>query len=244
MLQAAAAMTTKRLGLSAVLALGSLFALGCASDQKHAPTADEVANGDALPAAPPVPPNPASTDSPATASAPVVEAAAAAPTTSGAGGGAATSPDKETLTEAQIAQFADFANGGEIEQGKLAQGKAKAPGVKKFADMMVKHHTEAQQEQAKLFKKLNLTPADSASSAALKSDADKTTAALKEASAADFDRTYVTAQVDEHQKVLDAIDNKLIPAARNPELTAGLRKMRTTVEAHLSQAKTLQAQVK
>jgi putative membrane protein len=109
---------------------------------------------------------------------------------------------------------------------------------------MVKHHTEAQQEQAKLFKKLNLVPADSAASAALKADADKGTATLKDASGGDFDRVYVGAQVDAHQKVLDALDSKLIPASHNAELTAGLRKMRTTVEAHLSQAKTLQAQAK
>ncbi|MDF3064485.1 MAG: uncharacterized protein K0R38_86 [Polyangiaceae bacterium] len=212
----------------------------CAGDQKTAPTQAEVANGDALPVAPPVPAQPASTDSPATAPAPVVEQASAEKTTPAA---AATTPDKETLTEAQVALFADLANSSEVEQGKVAQGKAKAPAVKKFADMMVKHHTEAQQEQAKLFKKLNLTPADSASSAALKADGEKTLLTLKEAGAADFDRTYVTAQVDVHQKVLQAIDDKLLPATRTAELQAGLRKMRATVEAHLTQAKTLQGQV-
>lgn len=139
--------------------------------------------------------------------------------------------------------FADLANTSEVEQGKLAQGKAKAPAVKKFAELMVKHHTEAQQEQAKLFKKLSLVPSDSASAAQLKADGEKATATLKEAGAAEFDRTYVATQVDVHQKVLDALDTKLIPAARSTELVAILRKMRTTVEAHLSQAKALQSQV-
>jgi putative membrane protein len=137
--------------------------------------------------------------------------------------------------------FADLANTSEVEQGKLAQTKAKTPAIKKFADMMVKHHTEAQQEQAKLFKKLNLVLAESASATLLKSDAEKATTTLKEASAADFDRVYIASQVDAHQKVLLALDEKLLPAARTPELQAGLRKMRGTVEAHLSQAKTLQA---
>lgn len=221
--------------------LSVIAATGCASDQKHAPTQAEVASGDALPTAPPVPAQPASTDSPATVPAPAVDAASADKQTPPPA--PAASPDKETLTEAQVALFADLANSSEVEQGKVAQSKAKSPAVKKFADMMVKHHSESQQEQTKLFKKLNLTPADSATASALKSDGEKTLSTLKEAGAADFDRTYVATQVDAHQKVLDAIDNKLLPAARSAELEAGLRKMRTTVEAHLSQAKTLQSQV-
>jgi putative membrane protein len=212
----------------------------CASDQKTA-TQAEVANGDALPTAPPVPAQPASTDSPATAPPPVVEQASEnKPTPASASG--ASSP-AEALTEGQVALFADLANSSEVQQGKLAQGKAKSPAVKKFADMMVKHRSEAQQEQAKLFKKLNLTPADSAAASALKADGEKVLGSLKDASAADFDRTYVVSQVDVHQKVLTAIDEKLLPAARTAELEAGIRKMRATVEAHLSQAKTLEGQV-
>jgi len=242
LLQAGRAMNMTRYRWAAAFCLGQLVIYGCASDQKHPPSADDVANGDALPAPPPVPAKPASTDSAATASAPAVEAAAAAPTEPSTAGSNAASPDKESLTEAQVAQFADLANSSEVEQGKIAQGKARAPAVKKFADMMVRHHTDALQEQDKLFKKLKLVPAASASASALKADAEKTTSKLKETSTPDFDRVYIAAQVDAHQKVLDAVDSKLIPAARDAELAAGLRKMRATVEAHLSQAKTLQAQ--
>lgn len=220
-----------------VVLLSAALAAGCASDQKN-PNQADVASGDALPAAPPVPPEPASTDSPANAPAPVVEQASAnKPVTPAA-------TEQASLTEAQIALFADLANGSEVEQGKVAQGKAKAPSVKQFAAMMVKHHTEAQQEQAKLFKKLKLTPAESPASTELKADGDKLLASLKAASAADFDRTYINGQVDVHEKVLKAVDEKLLPAAHDAELTDGLRKMRTTVEAHLTQAKTLQGQLK
>lgn len=212
----------------------------CASDQKTV-TQAEVADGEALPPAPPVPAQPASTDSPATAPAPIVERASESKPTPTSAPGAA-SP-AEALTEGQVALFADLANSSEVQQGKLAQGKAKSPAVKKFADMMVKHHSEAQQEQSKLFKKLSLTPAESPAASALKADGEKVLASLKEASAADFDRTYVVSQVDVHQKVLTAIDEKLLPAARTAELEAGVRKMRATVEAHLSQARTLEGQI-
>jgi putative membrane protein len=213
-----------------------VLVLSCASDQK-APTQAEVADGQALPVPPPVPPQPASTDSPATAPPSVIEAASASKVALPAS--AASPSEPEALTEGQVAFFADLANSSEVEQGKLAQGKAKSPAVKKFAAMMVQHHSEALREQAALFKKLNLTATDSASASALKAEGEKTLANLKSASGADFDQTYVAAQVDAHQKVLDAIDQKLLPAARSAELEAGLRKMRATVEAHLSQAKTL-----
>lgn len=119
----------------------------CDGDQKS-PTQAEVANGEALPSAPPVPAEPAATDSPASAPAPVVERASVDKQTRGP-----VAAEDAVLTEGQVAFLADLASSAEVEQGKLAQGKAKSPVVKKFADMMVKDHAEALQEQAKLFKK-------------------------------------------------------------------------------------------
>lgn len=81
---------------------------------------------------------------------------------------AADSPASPKLSEGQIAMVADLANTSEIEQGKLAQSKAKSESVKKFAAMMVKHHTEAKTEQAKLFKQLSLTPSQSQTATTLK----------------------------------------------------------------------------
>lgn len=215
-------------------ALSALIAPACASDQKH-PSAEEIREGDALPPAPPVPAQPASTDSP---TAPTVPGGAAAAEPVPA---PEPPPAKEALSEAQIAKITELVNTAEVEQGKLAQGKAKAPAVKKFADMMIKHHGDAKQEQAKLFKKLSLTPADSATAAALQADGEKTLKSLKDADAAGFDAAYAKSQVEGHQKVLDALDAQLLPAAKTPELAEGLRKMRATVEAHLTEAKSLQA---
>jgi putative membrane protein len=152
---------------------------------------------------------------------------------------AATAP----LTQDQIAMVADLANSSEIEQAKVAQSKAKSASVKKFAAMMIKHHTEAKAEQAKLFKQLNLTPTESQPAMALKQDADKTTNELRAATGAAFDQRYMDRQVDAHQKVLDALNGELLPAASAPELVNGLNKMKATVESHLEQAKAIQAEL-
>ena len=210
------------------------LAAGCASDQKPTVSAEEVRDGEALPPAPPVPAHPASTDSPTAPTVPGGSAAAAAPAPQA-------TPAKATLTEAQIAKLSELVNGAEVEQGKLAQRKAKAAPVRKFADKMVEHHGTAQREQAKLMKKLNLTPATSGPADALKADAEKTLANLQKTDAAGFDEAYVRAQIDAHQRVLELIDTEALPAATTPELVDALRVGRGVVEQHLKEAQALQA---
>jgi predicted outer membrane protein len=228
--QTAFVRTTLLAGLT--FALGALAA-ACASDQKPAATAEEVRDGEALPPAPPVPAEPASTDSP---TAPTVPGGSAAATPT-----PLSVPEKELLSEAQIAKVSELVNSAEVEQGKLAQGRAKAANVKLFAGMMVKHHGEALAEQAKLVKKLKLTPADSVTAGKLKTDADQTLASLKSSDAAGFDAAYVASQVEAHQMVLRLIDEQLLPAAKTAEVTDTLRRARTVVAEHLDQAKALQA---
>jgi putative membrane protein len=149
---------------------------------------------------------------------------------------AAAEPAKPKLTDAQIAKITDAANSTEIEQANLALQKSKNPDVKKFAEMMVKHHSEAKKEQ----KKLNLDMASSAVSDQLGGDATTTMASLKKATAADFDRAYIDAQVDGHRKVLNTLQNELLPDANNADLKAYLEKIRPTVEKHLKAAEALQ----
>lgn len=147
------------------------------------------------------------------------------------------------LSENQIAMITELANTAEVEQGKLAQTKAKNANVKRFAAMMVKHHTESKTDQAKLFKQLNLTPAQSQDATVLKDGADRTLGTLRGADGSAFDMAYVNSQVDEHQKVLDTIDQKLLPAAKSEDLVSGLKKMRETVASHLKEAQALQAEL-
>lgn len=219
-----------RVGLlsCAALLLGGLGA-GCASDQRSTATAEEVRDGEAIPPAPPVPAEPAATDSPTAATVPA-GAGVAEPT-----------PSKEMLTEAQIAKVSELVNTAEVEQGKLAQGKAKAANVKSFAAMMVKHHGEALKEQAKLVKKLSLTAADSATASKLKTSSDKALESLKNVEPTGFDAAYMASQVEGHQMALQLLDEQLLPSAKTPEVTDALRRARTIVAEHLEQAKALQA---
>jgi len=232
-----------------------LLGIACGSDQKVANTAenspatypgDASAAMTAQPAGDAAPPNsiPNSTppSSPASGATPQGHAESSSNSLGMPGTTTPTAPKPE-LSESQVAMLADLANTSEIEQGKLAQTKAKAPSVKKFAGMMVKHHTDAKNEQKKLFDSLKLTPMQSQNATTLKNSADETLSTLRGTQAADFDRTYMDGQVAAHQQVLELIDQQLLPAATDQPLIDGLKKMRATVESHLTEAKNIQAEL-
>ena len=157
--------------------------------------------------------------------------------------GATDTPAAVRLTAGQIAMVTELANTAEIEQGKLAQGKAKSASVKKFATMMVKHHSEAKADQTKLYKELKLTPEASPQGNLLKEDSDKMTGTLRGAEGDAFDMAYMNSQVDAHQKVLDTINRELLPAASDEKLRESLEDMKETVESHLKEARSIQAEL-
>lgn len=143
------------------------------------------------------------------------------------------------LSDPEIAEVLLLANTAEVEQGKLAQKRAKHPKVKSFAAMMIADHDAAK----KKLDKLALEPASSSLALDLKSDSENLLASLKGAAAADFDVTYVNAQVDVHRKVLAAINDQLIPSASAPELKSLLQEAQALVSAHLAHAEELKAEL-
>jgi putative membrane protein len=229
--------------LAALTALTS----GCASDQKTTET----------PASPEAPVN-TSTPEPADAAMPQPNTQPTAtppdaPPPQGLNQGTAgnalaasassTPAPQPALSEGQIAMIVDLANSAEVEQGKLAQTKAKSAKVKKFAAMMVKHHSEAKAEADKIVKQLSLSPVQSQDATTLKADADKTLGSLRGATGAAFDVAYMDSQVAAHQDVLKLLDQQLLPSAKTEDVVKALKKMRETVTSHLEEARSIQAEL-
>jgi putative membrane protein len=215
----------------AIVALSALSCIQCGGDQKTPETPEALPSAE--PPAEPMPETDAGTDAHAKTS-----DATPAKTQSAAeniGSSAAQAP-LEPLSDPQIAAVTEAANTAEIAQAKLAQSKSKDASVKRFAAMMIEHHGAAKQKQAKL--KLKTEP--SAASTALQADAESTLDKLKTDSGKDFDHAYIAAQIDGHRKVLDAINDKLLPNVKGAELKAYLEEIKPRVEQHLKEAKRLQ----
>jgi putative membrane protein len=146
-----------------------------------------------------------------------------------------------TLTDAQILQVTHTANAGEVAQAKDALARTKDPRVKAFATMMMKDHSDADAEGIKVARGASITPAASAESLLLESEAKTAMSDVDTKSGADFDKAYVDAQVKGHKGVLDLLDQKLIPMASNPDVRGYLAEVRPKVAMHLQHAKDLQS---
>jgi putative membrane protein len=198
---------------------------------------------------PPSAPNtqPPSTMSPSTSSPSTTSPSTSSPTQGVYGGGPDTSAmpapgasPTSTLSDDQIFGVLHTANVGEIEQARLAQKQAKNARVKQFAGMMIKDHSDADKKGTDVAKKTKASPAPSDVSRNLESDAKQLTSAMSSQKGSDFDRSYIDAQVKEHQGVLDLIDKQLLPNAQSAELKSLLQSLRPKIEGHLREAQDIQ----
>lgn len=145
--------------------------------------------------------------------------------------------------DAQIAAIVVTANQVDIDAGQLAAQRSRSAPVQSFARLMVTDHGSVNQQATALARKLNLTPEDNPTSAGLKQGGQDNLKRLQALQGEGFDRAYVDHEVEYHQTVLQALDQTLIPSAKNEELKALLVKVRPAFVAHLQHAKELQTQL-
>ncbi|UYL07868.1 DUF4142 domain-containing protein [Bdellovibrio sp. SKB1291214] len=147
------------------------------------------------------------------------------------------------LDDTHITEIMKTANTGEIDAGKLAKKRATKDSVKTFAEKMVKEHTDNRDKVKEISKDQDIKMVDSDESKMLKDDAKKKIKDLKKVKGGEFDKAYMGTQVAMHQQLLDDLDQKLIPQAKNPKLKSYLEETRTHVQNHLNDAKTIQTEL-
>jgi putative membrane protein len=141
-------------------------------------------------------------------------------------------------TDASIFAYLTAANTAEIAEGTLAERMATSPAVKAFARQMVTDHTKMLQDGKALATKLNVTPDTTKSDVSdVRKDSASTAQDLtKKQRGADWDKAYMDKQVDDHQKVIDHL-NDFINSAQNAELRNMLQQALPKVQQHLASAK-------
>jgi putative membrane protein len=156
-----------------------------------------------------------------------------------ASGGAVASP-KNDWTDAQILAFAATASAGEIQEGQMAEHKATNPAVKKFARLMITDHTKMLADGRALAKKLSITPDSSKDDVKdlAKDSQDQVKDLTNKKAGKDWDEDYMGKQVDDHQKVLDKL-NDAAQSAKSPDLKNALNESIAKVQGHLTQAKAI-----
>jgi putative membrane protein len=167
-------------------------------------------------------------------------ASAQSGSSAGKSGGSGGGGSSGQLGDAEIAHIAVTANQIDIDAGKAAEKKAHSPEVKSFAKQMVTDHTSVNKQAAALAKKLKVTPKDNPTSKSLKADAKKAMTDISKHKGADFDKAYIDHEVAYHQAVIKAVDETLIPGAKNEELKSFLTQVRPALQKHLDHAQQLQ----
>lgn len=147
------------------------------------------------------------------------------------------------LDDAQIMAIVIDASLVDIDAGKLAQFKSKDPEVQYFAHRMVVDHAVARDSAIELITRLKLKPQDNAISQNLKVEGQKNIEKLKPLRGTAFDKTYIDHELAYHRQVLDIIDTKLVPNAKEDGVKHLLAKARPAFFSHLLHAKRLQESV-
>jgi len=115
----------------------------------------------------------------------------------------------------------------EVALGKLAAGKTSNTKIKDFADMMIIDHGKANEELAGIAKTKKITlPATLDAEHQAKSDS------LGKLSGKDFDKAYIAAMVEGHQKTLTLMQDEA-STGKDADLKAFAAKTAPVVKTHL-----------
>jgi len=148
------------------------------------------------------------------------------------------------LNDAQIASVVVAANQIDVDYGKIALDKATTPEAKKFAQTMIKDHSDIIKAAVALATKLKVTPDDNNPvTQSLMAGAKDMKAKLNSLSGAAFDKAYIDNEVAFHDAVVTAVKNVLTPQTQNAELKQTIISVTPLLEHHLEMAKEAQATI-
>lgn len=145
-------------------------------------------------------------------------------------------------SDGEIAKVLETIDKSEIDAAKMVLKKGRNADVRSFARQMEDDHKMDLAGLKRIAKSNAFKVEDSDLSRSLSKDAKSSNKEIKKTKT-DFDRAYLTEQIQMHQEALNLIDQKLLPIADNRELKAHLSATRDTVNKHLEEAKRLQAKL-
>lgn len=146
-------------------------------------------------------------------------------------------------SDAEIAHIAYTAGAIDAAAAKQALAKSTNVEIRSFAEVMLRDHEAVNGKALELVKKLNVTPADNGTSAALSKQAAETHERLDQLNGAAFDRAYMQNEVAFHRTVNGALKSTLIPSADNDELKALLEAGAALFGEHQAHAEMLAAKL-
>jgi putative membrane protein len=146
--------------------------------------------------------------------------------------------DRKSEKDAQFLVDAAEINLMEVHMGRMAGEKAMMQEVKDFGKKMEADHQKAYDDMAALAASKNIAVPGSPSEATMKDHQN-----MNEKTGYDFDRAFMDAMVDGHEKAISKFE-KAADDCEDAEIKAWAAKMLPDLNAHLAEAKTLKEKVK
>lgn len=147
------------------------------------------------------------------------------------------------LDDAQIVTALNASDRADIAQCRFALKQSNDDRVQRLARAMIADHTHSEYAQTAVANSLALTDAGSSLSHELGRDAEETMRTFGPLTGAAFNRSFVDAQVSEHQKMLDIIDSQLLPQAKSASVKQLLQQTRAKIVEHVKLAKDLRLEI-
>ena len=147
----------------------------------------------------------------------------------------------EPSPEARLLGFLNLANKGDLEGGRLAQERSESIAVKTYGRQMEADHMQMLEDSERAAKRLEVLPVMGPETQPLIQDHATAIQTLQAASGKEFDRLYLSHEIDMHKRVLQSAAS-LVGQTRNPALKEMVANARPLLEAHLKAAQTLMAE--
>jgi putative membrane protein len=148
-----------------------------------------------------------------------------------------------TWTDPNIVALLDEANMADSANGSIAATKGTSSAVRNYGKMMMRDHHTLRTQGAALAKKLNVTPQAPADDPLMPAAQQATNTLNSTAKGKDFDKAYIDGEVDIHKKVLETA-TKAADQTQNTELKNLIQKAAPLIQAHLTQAESIQKTLK
>jgi putative membrane protein len=127
----------------------------------------------------------------------------------------------------------------EIQSSQMALSRSQRPEVRQFAQMLITHHTQTTQQLMAAAQAAGISPPPPMPMAL----AERMLGELNNASAANFDRVYLTQQVPAHEMAL-ALHSNYARSGDTPALRATASGAVPIVQQHLTEARRLRGMMR
>lgn len=141
--------------------------------------------------------------------------------------------------DAEIANSMLTVNTEEMNLAKIGREKAVNRFIKNYADRMFQEHARNNLWVQNFADKKNMRPQETQSSERMVYVTEDRADELTKLNGSEFDKAFINELVSIHAKVLDKIEQNLIPNAGDSELKAMLEQSRLKIRGHLNEAREL-----